>query len=84
MSLTLQFNPDIKPRGTFSTIVKEYNLVNKHITFSYLNKLYTGIIVKNKDYGINYNNQIYSSATSWCVFIKQQVYHYKMKHNSSN
>ena len=81
MSLTLQFNPDIKPRGTFSTIVKEYNLVNKHITFSYSNKVYTGIIVKNKDYGINYNNQIYSSTTSWCVFIKQQVYNYKMKHN---
>ena len=63
MSLNLPFNPNIKPRGTFSTIVKEYNLENKEITYSYLNQLYTGIIVKNKDYGINYDNKIFPSIT---------------------
>ena len=40
MSLNLPFNSNIKPRGTFSTIIKEYDLLNKEISFTYLNQLY--------------------------------------------
>ena len=67
MSLNLPFDSTIKPRGAFSTIIKEYDLLNKKISFTYLNKLYEGLIIK-KDYdqfvnrfvyGIRYDNKIF-------------------------
>ena len=89
MSLTFPYDPNIKPRGAFSTIIKEYNLLNKKITFTYLDKLYEGLIIK-KDYdqfinrfvfGIQYDNKVFPSTTSWCVYIKQQVYIHKINNN---
>lgn len=88
MSLTLQFDSNVKPRGTFSTIVKEYNLFNKHITFSYLDKSYTGHIIlskfsKNDKYVIEYNNKIFPSTTAWGVHILQEIFDYCLANNLS-
>lgn len=89
MSLPLPFDSNIKPRGAFSTIVKEYDLLNKKISFTYQDKTYEGLIIK-KDYdqfinrfvyGIRYDNKVFPSTTSWCVYIKQQVYIHKINNN---
>ena len=89
MSLTLQFDPNVKPRGTFSTIVKEYKLFNKHITFSYSNKSYTGHIIhiykygKNDKYVIEYNNKNFPSTTAWGVHILQEIFDNCLANNLS-